>query len=233
MARVATGKVMWAVVVNWRLFPRGKQGGTGAGIKQRLRQYFESCSPPPTDFLHKALDTCLWCTPGADGTDHPDAPYLLRLRDIPPLPTFVRGSVALIGDAAHAALPWTGLGISAAALDAQRLANALAAIVPATTGDGSRGDEIAAALRVYDADRRPRGHAVQRAARASDSGQGPTAYVRPTASMQCCDAHHHARVFRAEVLTIVVMLPSDDWTAIAARHPAEACLWSPRCSRPR
>jgi 2-polyprenyl-6-methoxyphenol hydroxylase-like FAD-dependent oxidoreductase len=82
----------------------------------------------------------------------------------------VSGRVAIIGDAAHAQLPWTGLGISAAALDAQCLAVNLAAV------RDEPGCDVAAALIKYDTERKPHDYAVQKAARASDGGQGPQAY---------------------------------------------------------
>ena len=53
---------------------------------------------------------CTFGSPhGPDAVPDPDALYLWRLRDIDPLSTYVRVGVALIGDAAHAQLPWTGL----------------------------------------------------------------------------------------------------------------------------
>ena len=133
-----------------------------------LEKHLGTCTPPPSPFVRAALAACLEHTPPAP---HPDAVSLWRLRDIAPLPTFTRGRVVLIGDAAHAALPWTGLGISAAAIDAQRLACALG--LHKGSGDQQSLETI---LRKFDADRRPRGHAVQKASRASDGGQGGGAY---------------------------------------------------------
>ena len=162
---------MWGVVVNADVFPARKPRLPSAPavectVRAELERHLQSCSPPPSAFVRKAVEAFLAHTPAHP---HPEAPYLWRLRDIDPLPTFVRDRVALVGDAAHAALPWTGLGISAAALDAQRLADELARAQ-------RRECTVAEALRAYDADRRPRGHAVQKAARASDGGQGPQAY---------------------------------------------------------
>lgn len=43
---------------------------------------------------------------------------LWQLRTVPPLPTWIRGRVALIGDAAHAMLPLRGQGASQSIEDA-------------------------------------------------------------------------------------------------------------------
>jgi 2-polyprenyl-6-methoxyphenol hydroxylase-like FAD-dependent oxidoreductase len=127
-------------------------------------------------FIRSAVSLCLLHTPAAPS---PDAPYVWHLRDIDALPTYARGNVALLGDAAHGSLPWTGLGISAAALDAQRLATRLAEVCSSSSSSNEAGavsTGVATALTKYDLDRKPRGHAVQKAARASDGGQGPSAY---------------------------------------------------------
>ncbi|WP_307717816.1 FAD-dependent monooxygenase [Streptomyces sp. V4I23] len=71
-----------------------------------------------------------------------------------PLPSFVSGRVALLGDAAHAMTPHLGQGDCQALEDAVTLAAALA-------GEPS----IDAALHRYDAERRPRAQSVARAAR--------------------------------------------------------------------
>lgn len=65
-----------------------------------------------------------------------------------PLPPFTQGRVALLGDAAHAMTPGLGQGACIALEDAVQLAAELA------------GNEIAAALRRYDATRRPRAEAL-------------------------------------------------------------------------
>ncbi|MGW5780907.1 FAD-dependent monooxygenase [Streptomyces sp. NPDC003863] len=71
-----------------------------------------------------------------------------------PLPTFVAGRVALLGDAAHAMTPNLGQGACQALEDAVSLAAALA------TAPG-----LDTALARYDAERRPRSQSVARAAR--------------------------------------------------------------------
>ena len=85
----------------------------------------------------------------------PDAILRHDLYELRPgLPTYVRGRVVLLGDAAHAMTPDLGQGAGQALEDAVVLGAALAA-----TG------EVAAALARYDAERRPRTQAVARLSR--------------------------------------------------------------------
>jgi FAD-dependent urate hydroxylase len=79
----------------------------------------------------------------------------LLVQDFDPLPTFVSGTVALLGDAAHAMTPTLGQGALQAMEDAIVLARHL------TTGAS-----IEDALRGYDAERRARTAPVVLAARA-------------------------------------------------------------------
>ncbi|WP_152192045.1 FAD-dependent monooxygenase [Georgenia satyanarayanai] len=72
-----------------------------------------------------------------------------------PLPGYVTGAVALLGDAAHAMTPNLGQGAAQALEDAVVLGRALARY----------DDDVPTALRVYDRTRRPRSQAVARASR--------------------------------------------------------------------
>ncbi|WP_454084756.1 FAD-dependent monooxygenase [Georgenia sp. Marseille-Q6866] len=72
-----------------------------------------------------------------------------------PLPSYVTGAAALLGDAAHAMTPNLGQGAAQALEDAVVLGRAVARY---------EGD-VPAALRVYDRTRRPRSQAVARASR--------------------------------------------------------------------
>ncbi|MFF7446564.1 MULTISPECIES: FAD-dependent monooxygenase [unclassified Streptomyces] len=90
-----------------------------------------------------------------------DAVLRHDLYDLPPLPAFTRGRVALLGDAAHAMTPNLGQGACQALEDAVTLAHCL---------DGT--PDIAAALSSYDLLRRPRTQAVaRRSARLGTIGQ--------------------------------------------------------------
>jgi 2-polyprenyl-6-methoxyphenol hydroxylase-like FAD-dependent oxidoreductase len=80
--------------------------------------------------------------------------YQYPMADIDPLPRWVRGNCALLGDAAHAMYPFGSNGASQAILDARVLAYQLA--TQARTAD---------ALQAYDALRRPAASAVQLANR--------------------------------------------------------------------
>jgi len=74
------------------------------------------------------------------------------LRFLPALPTYVRGTVALLGDAAHAMTPNLGQGAAQAMEDAVVLGRCCPA-------DG----DLAAGLRAYDLRRRPRSQRIARA----------------------------------------------------------------------
>ncbi|NGO49240.1 FAD-dependent monooxygenase [Streptomyces ureilyticus] len=104
-----------------------------------------------------------------------DAVLRHDLYDLPPLPTFVRGRVALLGDAAHAMTPNLGQGACQALEDAVTLAHCL---------DGT--PDVTAALRSYDLLRRPRTQAItRRSARLGAIGQlswPPAVLLRDTAA---------------------------------------------------
>jgi salicylate hydroxylase len=96
------------------------------------------------------------------------------LYDRPPLASWGRGPLTLLGDAAHPMLPFLAQGAAMAIEDAAVLAREL---VRAPPGDRS------AALRRYEAARRPRTARVQNAARRNDFHyhlRGPAAFARDT-----------------------------------------------------
>jgi 2-polyprenyl-6-methoxyphenol hydroxylase-like FAD-dependent oxidoreductase len=80
--------------------------------------------------------------------------YEYPMADIDPLPRWVFGRCALLGDAAHAMYPFGSNGASQAILDARVLANKLATI-----------DDVDQALQDYEAHRRPLASGVQLANR--------------------------------------------------------------------
>jgi salicylate hydroxylase len=84
--------------------------------------------------------------------------YCWGLFDREPLDTYARGTVALLGDAAHPMLPFLGQGAALALEDAVVLARLL-----------TRPSDVPAALVRYDALRRPRGSAAVLESRAAGS----------------------------------------------------------------
>ncbi len=102
----------------------------------------------------------------------PDRWQRWALYDRPPLASWGRGPVTLLGDAAHPMLPFLAQGAAMAIEDAAVLARELARAPP--------GDRCAA-LRRYEAARRRRTARVQRAARRNDFSyhlRGPAAFAR-------------------------------------------------------
>ncbi|WP_189171671.1 FAD-dependent monooxygenase [Pilimelia anulata] len=95
---------------------------------------------------HADVGRAIAATP-AESIIHLDLRHLAT-----PLPTYVAGRVALLGDAAHATLPYLGQGAAQAIEDAATLAWAVR-----THAD------LPTALRRYDEVRRPRSQAVARA----------------------------------------------------------------------
>ncbi|MFI6908288.1 FAD-dependent monooxygenase [Nonomuraea sp. NPDC050394] len=93
--------------------------------------------------------------PGLIDATPADAVIHIDIRDLDPLPTYVNGRVALLGDAAHAMSPDRGQGAGQSIEDAVVLAAALATEPTVET-----------ALRHYDAARRPRTQTTARGARA-------------------------------------------------------------------
>ncbi|WP_250030779.1 FAD-dependent oxidoreductase [Paractinoplanes maris] len=96
-----------------------------------------------------------WHAPIADVLDATDPATVVRtdIHDVAALPSFVRGTTVLLGDAAHAMTPDLGQGANLALEDAATLTHFLGAL------------PIDAALDAYDRTRRPRTQALSRKAR--------------------------------------------------------------------
>lgn len=103
---------------------------------------------------HAPIPALLEATP-------PEAVIRVDIHDLDPLPTYVKGRVALLGDAAHAMSPDRGQGAGQSIEDAVVLAAALA-------GE----PDVGGALGRYDRERRPRTQATARGAR--DDGRRAT-----------------------------------------------------------
>ncbi|WP_369070048.1 FAD-dependent monooxygenase [Kineococcus terrestris] len=93
----------------------------------------------------------------------PETLDVRELHDLPPLPAYARGRVALVGDAAHAMAPNLGRGGCEALVDAVVLADRLVAA-----------PDAASALAGYDAERRGPTRRVVRASRALSRISGAT-----------------------------------------------------------
>lgn len=86
-----------------------------------------------------------------------EKPDVWALFDHPPAPTYFKGRLAILGDAAHASTPHQGAGAGQAIEDAFVLSNLL--------GQVKSVDEIEKAFHAYDAVRRPRSQKVVKTSR--------------------------------------------------------------------
>ncbi len=112
------------------------EGWTAPDDPAAPRRAFAGWSPEVTTLLGAVEETFLW-----------------GLFDHPPLPAWVRGRVALLGDACHPMLPFLAQGAAMALEDAWVLGAALAAA-----------PDLPAGLMAYEDRRKPRATRVQRAA---------------------------------------------------------------------
>lgn len=131
---VSRGRAYWAYVTN-AAQPGLRFDDEKAEIARRVRGWHE-----PIPALVEATSA--------------EAVIRVDIHDLDPLPSYVNGRVALLGDAAHAMSPDRGQGAGQSIEDAVVLAAALA-----TEPD------IDTALRRYDAERRPRTQATVSGAR--------------------------------------------------------------------
>ena len=81
-----------------------------------------------------------------------DQSYLWSTRDLLPLDELMRENLVLIGDAAHACLPFTSQGANGALVDAALLAKLLA--------NASRKEDLPVAFQAYSTQRRARNHLI-------------------------------------------------------------------------
>jgi len=112
---------------------------SAVGDRDELAASFEGWNTSVTEVL-KHVESCFWW----------------GLYDRRPLPSWSNGRLALLGDAAHAMLPHLGQGANQAIEDGVALAVLL---------EGCRSDDVADALKRYQALRRPRTDRIQAEAR--------------------------------------------------------------------
>ncbi|RAL03685.1 FAD-dependent oxidoreductase [Aspergillus ibericus CBS 121593] len=86
-----------------------------------------------------------------------DIPKVWTLLDLPPLATWIKGKMAVLGDAAHPFLPHRGEGAAQAIEDAM----SLGAVLPL----GTSGDEVPERLALYERCRKDRAMRIQQASR--------------------------------------------------------------------
>ncbi|WP_158852760.1 FAD-dependent monooxygenase [Saccharothrix deserti] len=127
----------------------------------------------------------------------PEAVIHIDIHDLDRLPTYVKGRVALLGDAAHAMSPDRGQGAGQSIEDAVVLAAGL-----------TRESTVGAALRRYDTERRPRTQATARGAR--KDGHRTTSR-----------AAHRAMV------TMIRMMPASLWRKGIAADANPTWRWQP------
>ncbi|MGS2644444.1 FAD-dependent monooxygenase [Streptosporangium sp. LJ11] len=130
----------------------------------------------------------------------PEAVLHHDITDLDPLSGYVRGRVVLLGDAAHAMHPDMAQGAAQSLEDAVVLAAALA----------ESGDDIPAALARYDEQRRPRTQTIVKQARAKGLGSTSGNAVG-----------YHLRT------TVLRLVPSSRWPALAAQALAPVWEWRP------
>ncbi len=114
------------------------EGWNALGDKSELLQEFEDACGPVKAILEAAPAYRKWA-----------------LADLAPLARWSSGRVTLLGDAAHAVLPYLAQGAAMAIEDADRLAETLR----------DPADGVAAALKAYEAARRPRTARIRRQSR--------------------------------------------------------------------
>lgn len=136
----------------------GELAGAAALPGGRSYWFYETATErfDPADPL-AALDASRWPgpVPALAAATAGSALLINTIRTVTPLPSWTRGRVAVLGDAAHAMAPNLGQGGAQAIEDA-------AALLTALRGQQGGQDDLAAALASYAAGRRPRATMVQR-----------------------------------------------------------------------
>ncbi|KAI5926529.1 putative salicylate hydroxylase [Camillea tinctor] len=118
-----------------------KLSWTRRGSKDEMRQFFSRWSSVVQGLIDNAAESEILETP---------------MHDLPPLPCWVKGRVALTGDSCHLMLPFVAQGAANAIEDAGTLTTAFTCT-----------DDVELALKVYEAVRKDRGEKIQASATAT------------------------------------------------------------------
>ncbi len=119
------------------------------GVVEQRRWRAESWTAE-ADRSQFAADFQGWPTPVAQLIAAVETPWLFAIHDRTPLAQWSKGRLSLLGDAAHPAPPFLAQGAAMAIEDGEALARHIAA-----------GADVAAALRRYEEERKPRTTRVQ------------------------------------------------------------------------
>ncbi|MCP2166802.1 FAD binding domain-containing protein [Goodfellowiella coeruleoviolacea] len=142
LADVVSGGEIWHPGMKFGYTPLGAGRVNWYAVLRRPEGYL----PPRGDLAELREHFGDWPDPVPRLLDRLDPAEILRhpLHHVdPPLPSYVRGNVALLGDAAHAMPPDLGRGACESLLDGLTLSECVAAT-----------SDVSAALRAYDARRR-------------------------------------------------------------------------------
>ncbi len=159
----STDAVAWRGSCDGRSAPEGEVWGRGmfAGVTAggpELTNWYVAVhrSQEVGSFAELKERVASWPDPVPDVLDRTKEADVLRheIFDLPRVGTYVRGKVALIGDAAHAMTPSLGQGACQAILDSLALISAV-----------DEHPDIHTALAAYDAERRPVGRRFVRGSR--------------------------------------------------------------------
>ncbi|KAI1634783.1 putative salicylate hydroxylase [Biscogniauxia mediterranea] len=118
-----------------------KPSWTKRGSKDKMRQFYNKWSPVVQGLIDHAAESEILET---------------SMNDLPPLPCWVKGQVALAGDSCHLMLPFVAQGAANAIEDAGTLTAAFTCT-----------DNVGLALKVYEAVRKERGEKIQASATAT------------------------------------------------------------------
>ncbi|MFB6142759.1 MAG: FAD-dependent monooxygenase [Halorientalis sp.] len=146
VAPLGDGRQYWFVTTDGHVADPDCPGKVLGKLDERFREY-------PSQF-----PACLEETP-------PESLIVTELSDVAPLPRWHVGGVALLGDAAHAPLPYLGQGAGQALEDAVALARLLGSHSETERGGSGHPTDTAAALASYERIRKQRAEWIVRLSR--------------------------------------------------------------------